>query len=218
MKAIFRFLPLLPLVGAAHAATALITPTAVNFTGTAVEFFATETNLINSAGLSATPTFANYTTITHAAAATGNAWVTNDPGAAGGDFFADTSATVVFTFSLDNTYLVDSLVNWSYNNGGTGNAVKTVTLDFSTNGGSSYDSTISGITVAANATNATTSTFTGTQANFIRMTVTDNYFGAGGGDRVGLSEVRFLGDAVPEPSAALLGGLGASLLLRRRRA
>lgn len=51
------------------------------------------------------------------------------------------------------------------------------------------------------------------------MTMTDNYFGesgGAGGERVGLSEVRF--SQVPEPTAALLGGIGLLALLRRRLA
>ena len=60
--------------------------------------------------------------------------------------------------------------------------------------------------------------FSGRNANFIRMTVTDNFFGTHtGGDRVGISEIRFMGDAVPETSTALLAALGSLCILRRRR-
>lgn len=53
-------------------------------------------------------------------------------------------------------------------------------------------------------------------ANFVRMTVTDNQFGgAPGGDRLGMGEIRFI--AVPEPSTALLGSLALLGLIRRKR-
>jgi hypothetical protein len=66
---------------------ALITPTTIAFTGTAIEFYPTEANLINGSGLTGTPTELNYTTITHAVASTDNAWVTNDPATGWGRLF-----------------------------------------------------------------------------------------------------------------------------------
>ena len=56
------------LAAAPCAAQFLVAPTSITFAGTAVEFFATEANLINATGLTSTPTLANYTTITHGAA------------------------------------------------------------------------------------------------------------------------------------------------------
>lgn len=52
------------------------------------------------------------------------------------------------------------------------------------------------------------------EAQYVRWDVTD---GSGGGNK-GLSEMIFYATNVPEPSAALLGGLGVLALLRRRRA
>lgn len=51
----------------------------------------------------------------------------------------------------------------------------------------------------------------------MRLTVVNNHFGgtAADGDRLGLGEVKFV--AVPEPSKAILVGLGGLAFLRRRR-
>jgi MYXO-CTERM domain-containing protein len=60
-------------------------------------------------------------------------------------------------------------------------------------------------------------------ARYVQMSMLDNFFGApgaGGGDRVGFSEIQFA--ATPEPSTGLLAlfglGLVAGVSLRRRRA
>lgn len=206
-------------------AAAIVTPTGISYTGTGVEFFATEANLINGAGLSGTPTLANYGTITHGAADAGNAWVTNDPGAPAGDYYAESGgATVVFGMSFDQVYGLTDLVFWGYHFGGAnGNEGRQYQLEFSTNGGGSFGAPVvvaqalGSHTVANAATLNLGATF---NANFVRLSVLDNHFGApaAGGDRVGLGEFRFIGEAVPEPSAALLGAFGLIGLLRRRRA
>jgi hypothetical protein len=212
----------LALAGSSGAAT-LITPSAISYTGTGVEFFSTEANLINSNGLSGTATLANYGTITHDAADAGNAWVTDDPGAAGGDYFSDSGgATVVFELSLDQVYGLTDLVFWGYHFGGANsNEGREFRLEFSTDSGGSFGSpVVVSQTLGSHAVaNAATLGLGGTyDADFVRLTVLDNHFGtAPGGDRVGLGELRFVGEAVPEPTAALLGGIGLIGLLRRRR-
>lgn len=209
---------------AGHAgAASLVTPTGISYTGTGVEFFATEANLINGAGLSGTPTLANYGSITHGIADAGNAWVTNDPNNDGGDYFADSGgATVVFGMTLDQQYSLSDLVFWGYHFGGANsNEARQFRLEFSTDGGGSFGApvvvaqTLGSHTVANAATLNLGGSFT---ADFVRVTVLDNHFGtAPGGDRIGIGEFRFIGDAVPEPSAALLGAFGVIGLLRRRR-
>ena len=56
-------------------------------------------------------------------------------------------------------------------------------------------------------------------ARYVEMTIPDNWQGfqggTPGGDRVGLGEVAF--EQIPEPSSALLGLLGLSFLMRRKR-
>ena len=56
-------------------------------------------------------------------------------------------------------------------------------------------------------------------ANAVQLEITDNHFGgiSPGGDRIGLGEIKLIGDAIPEPSTGLLGGLALLGLLRRRR-
>lgn len=148
-----------------------------------------------------------------------------------GDYFTSGSPSPLLTFTLGSTFNdVDSIVLWNYTpGGGSGynSGVQTFSLAF-------YDatntiqigSTLTGLSITRTASGSASTAqqiFFGSGVNFdgvgvVRMTVTDNYFGASGGtggDRVGLAEVRFT--QVPEPSAALLGGLGILGLLRRRR-
>lgn len=64
----------------------------------------------------------------------------------------------------------------------------------------------------------------GTAVRYVRFEVNSTYWDGGGAsgltaDQAALAEIQFFeADAVPEPSAALLGGLGFLVLLRRRRA
>jgi len=163
-------------------------------------------------------------------------YVTNDPGAGGGDYYVDFAGTTALTFALGGTFDdVDSIVVWNYTQpagGGTApprNALRTFNLEFFSDVGATISlGTINGLSL--NQSNGITngqqpqqqvfftggSNFDGVQT--IRMTLTDNFFGTGsgsGGDRVGLAEVRFT--QVPEPATALLGGLGLLAMLRRRR-
>jgi Ca2+-binding RTX toxin-like protein len=227
-----KIIPLLPLLMAsAPAATLMISPTAITYSNSPNQEFTgfnldNENNIINGSGLSATPTVGNVTSVTHDAASSappGNAWATIDPGTPGGDFFAEGGSAPVFTIDLGSTYSVTDLVIWGYHfNVNNGNHAKNISLEFSTNGGISYGSPVPLVIPNAVAFNAAELvSFAAQNANYIRMTVTDNFFGVPGGglggDRVGIAEVRFMGDAVPEPSSVLLGSLGLFVLLRRMR-
>ena len=102
----------------------------------------------------------------------------------------------MFTLSLDQVYSLDSIVFWGYHFGANnGNHPQSVRLEFSTHGGTTCGTPFE-VTVGFPATFnlAATSTFTAGDANFVRMTVTDNQFETGpdGGDRVGIAEMRFL--------------------------
>jgi hypothetical protein len=183
-------------------AQTLVTPTGITFAGTAVEFFTDETNLINGSGLSAVPAISDYTTVTHAAAGAANAWVTTNPAGAG-DFFP-VGQTVVFNFTFDRPYRFTDLVFWGYHFGAAnGNEARRFELAFSTDGGASFLPPVIverplGSATVANA--ATMNLGAPVDADFVRMTVLDNHFGAiQGGDRVGLGEVRFIGDIPRDP-------------------
>lgn len=218
-------------IASANAAV-LVTPTGITYTTTPNQEapglnLDNENNLINGSGLSATPDFANYATVSHTPvnfAAPGNAWATIDPGPGAGDFFAQGGIAPVFEMTLDQTYVLSDLVYWGYHFNGVpnGNEGREFLLEFSTNGGGTFPtsttvSTAPGTLAAASAlTLPLGGNFT---ANAVRMTITDNHFGGGaaggGGDRVGMGEIRFV--AVPEPSTALLGGLALLALVRRKR-
>jgi hypothetical protein len=219
------------LSAASSNAAVLVTPTSIAYTtipnqeapGLNLE---NEINLINGSGLSASPDLATYETVTHAAvtfAAPGNAWATIDPGAGGGDFYTQGGIAPVFNLSLDQIYTLTDFVYWGYHfNTPGGNEGRQFLLEFSTDGGATYpNSTTVGTPLNTLAiSNALTLPLGGSfNADAVRMTITDNHFGgtAAGGDRVGMGEVRFIGDAIPEPSTALLGSLAMLGLLRRRR-
>ncbi|MES2996084.1 MAG: PEP-CTERM sorting domain-containing protein [Verrucomicrobiota bacterium] len=198
----------------------------------------TNAGLVNGIGLSASVTTGTDTATalaaTHANGTLSQAYVTNDPGAVDGDYYAQGGAPPVFTFTLGGTFNdVESILVWNYSQTAGGgvpsrNGARTFDLQFFSDAAATTQvgATISGLTLAQSLTTPQIAqqVFFGAGVNFdgvqsARMTVTDNYFGMGGGaggDRVGLAEVRF--SQVPEPSAALLGGLGALALLRRRRA
>ena len=208
-------------VGSANAAV-LITPTGLNNTSGVSEFFPA-INIINNTGLSGAADIANYNTITHGNASATTAWTTIDPAPAGGDYYAQGGTAAIFTLTLDQLYAVTDFVFWGYHFGaGNGNEGREFTLSFSTDGGATFPTStsvsnpLSTFAVSGAATLSLGGTF---NANALQLEITDNHFGgtAAGGDRIGLGEVKFIGDAVPEPSTVLLGGLSMLALLRRRR-
>lgn len=216
-------------LGSAHAAV-LVTPTSIAYTtapnqeapGLSLD---NEANLINGNGLSTTPDITNYTTVTHASAATsgvGNAWATIDPGPGAGDFYTEGGIDPVFEIGLDQAYTLTDFVYWGYHFGAAnGNEGREFFLEFSTDGGLTYPSstTVSTPLNTLAVSNSLTLPLGGSfNADAVRMTITDNHFGGPpGGDRVGMGEIRFVGDVIPEPSTTLLGGLAMLGLLRRRR-
>jgi hypothetical protein len=210
------------------AAVTLITPTsasaALSFTPPTpgINFFPVG-NIVNDSGLSGAATIANYTTITHGGASASTAWTTDDPAPLGGDWFAEGNAPVAITMPLGGNYFLTDLVFWGYHfTTPNGNEARAFTVEFSTNGGASYGASanVAQALGAHTIQNAATLSLGGTfEADTVRLTITDNQAGGGaaGGDRLGLGEVKLIGDTVPEPSAAMLGGLALLGLLRRRR-
>lgn len=208
-------------LGSAHAAV-LVTPTSIANTSGVSEFFPAA-NIINDSGLSGAADITTYTTVTHSSAGAGNAWTTDDVPPAAGDYYAQGGTAAIFTLSLGQTYDLTDFVFWGYHFGTpNGNEGREFTLSFSTDGGTTFPTSTSvsnplnTLAVSAASTLPLGGTFT---ANAVQLEITDNHFGgtAAGGDRIGLGEVKFIGDAIPEPSTALLGSLALLGLLRRRR-
>lgn len=181
------------------------------------------TNLINGEGLSAAPTINNYATLTHRAWTSGaaNSWATTDPGGFPSSFFASGGLPQIFIIDLGGTFPLTDFVIWGYHNNDTqNNNASTITLEFSTDGGTTYGGlqTVNTTPAIRSGGPAQTLSLTPVDADFVRLTVTDNFHGEAGGiggDRVGLAEFRFI--AIPEPTTALLGAFGLLAFLRRRR-
>jgi hypothetical protein len=203
-----------------------ITPSSVTLSNVDGACYGDPWNLINGYGLK---TLNGVTT--HEETDMGNSWATpslnNDT-----YYYAWRSVPPVLTFQLDkdnNTYLVDGIMIWNYSPDITAratakNCAQFITVDFSQDGiGGTFDGGVP-ITLHWSFENEPAQTILfehAYRANAVRLTITDNWHnmpGAdGAGDRVGLSEVRFL---APEPgSFLLLLSLGASAwLIRSSRA
>lgn len=165
----------------------------------------------------------------------GQSWVTNNSGA---DYFANFGATntPTFVWDLGGLSKVEDIVLWQYqNNGGNGTAIgnetRTFELRFSQSttftGAADFSGTMASVLGLGGLNLAQAFDLTGVAdasvARFVELRITDNYFGqpgiTGGGDRVGLGEIRFNVTAVivPEPASAGLMLLAGAALLRRRR-
>ena len=148
MKTFPLLLTALAVQGAA--AAELLTPSGVTLEAS-TQFFPVA-NLINDSGLSATPDIGSYTAATHAAASASTAWTTDAPGGGSADYFALNPAAApvpVVRFDFDEVHEFTDLVYWGYHfNAPNGNEAKAFTLEFSTDGGAVYHSSVS---VAASA-------------------------------------------------------------------
>jgi MYXO-CTERM domain-containing protein len=200
----------------------------------------TPTQLVNGSGLSAAvgngDTLAHALTVTHLYDSHyGESWVTNDH--SNSDYFAAVSTNPTIVFDLGADYEISDLVIWQYQNSGnspatTGNAAYTIGVRYNTEtDGTDFSSTpvaetltVKNVPYDLGGTNSAQrfGVAGAPTARYIQFEVTDNYRGigsvTGGGDRVGLGEVRV--NVVPEVTSVSLLGLGALLglgLLRRRR-
>lgn len=178
-----------------------IVPSSV--TTNVAEFFPA-VNLINGGGLPANLTFANYHSASHDAASGSTAWVTEAPGV---DYFATGSPAPVLTLRLGALYQLTDLVVWGYHFGSpNNNEAKSLTLEFSVDGGGTYANPVQ-LEHARTAAGVETLALGGTHAaDTVRITITDNHFGtagAAGGDRVGLGEIRFIGTLPPNPNPVI---------------
>lgn len=228
----------------AHAAVSVIVPT-VN-SGINENAFDGQTFAFTVNGSGLTPAVGNGDSLASASAAVHayggyqQSFVTND-GAA--DYFdtgfgSTNQPSAIFDLGVDS--FLSSIVLWQYQNDGgasfaVGNHTRTVTLQFNTSaqGTGSFSGPVTTLTMLPvtdgdgipsndlGGINSAQVFGLAGMARYARLTITDNYRGfqgiTGGGDRAGLGELRFVGEAVPEPGTAALGVLAGFTLLRRRR-
>ena len=201
--------------------------------------FNAPTFLTDNSGMS-TPVIAGNT-LAQASAAThvfdgnfGQSWVTNNSGS---DYFANFGATnnPVFVWDLGGMTKLEDIVLWQYQNNGTngsaiGNDTRTFELRFSTTstftGPADFSGTMASVLGLGGLNLAQAFDLTGVAdalaTRFVELRITDNYFGqpgiTGGGDRVGLGEIRFNGSSVivPEPASLSLLVMAGLAMLRRR--
>ncbi len=231
-------------VAVCGAAPAIIVPSIVSsanenaFSGQGFTF------LTNNSGM--TPAVSSGATLATAQSAVHNyggfteSWVTVD---STGDYFATgtgLTAKPTIVFDLGQTTVLADIILWQYQNDGgggpnTGNQTRSLELRFNTaaQGFASFTGSATTLTLKpvtdgdgvsgndlAGVNGAQTFALSGS-FRYVQLTVTDNYRDfqgiTGGGDRAGLGEVRFFGEAVPEPASAGLLVLAGLLLGRRRR-
>jgi hypothetical protein len=170
--------------------TDLVDPVSVTATDSITGFSAA--NLFSDAQLSA----GNYLA-SASPGGLGNSWVTSAPNGATGDYFANGTANPVLELDLSNFGLdksFDKVAIWGYSSAA-GNDLKSFTLEFSTDGGNTYSNPISLEKSMYSVDNFVTVIDLGGEfeADYVRMTITDNHFETGaGGDRVGFNEIRFV--------------------------
>ena len=161
---------------------------------------------------------------THSTARDGVSWLTDGAnnigfGVPGGD---PLPATI--TYDLEGNYDLSSMTIWNYNeinltSRGANNVevlvASSVGGTFTSLGNFTFSEAV-GDSITPYGEDHALSAAAANNTRLIRFNITTNH----GGDNefAGLSEVRFDGIAIPEPSAAALLGLaGFGLLLRRRR-
>lgn len=130
------------------------------------------------------------------------------------------STTEVLTFDLGGTFDVDTMYLWPYIRSERVRGIRTLDISFSTNGGISYDTTLAAgtfadFTIDDQSGDQPVQTRSFTVQSGVTHIQLSNLTTFGSTNYIGISELRF--GAIPEPSAALLGGLGLLALLRRRR-
>jgi len=159
--------------------------------------------LINGEGLLTNPaTIQNYFSDTHTNV---GRWVTAT-GTWPANYFAAGATPPEFEFTLDDTYGLSDLVVWGYDNNNEGTDFH---LEFSSDNGASYPSSVNVASPFRTGWDSMCLPFgSAFKANRVRMTITNNGGGRGfpgaGGDRVALSEVRFITAAKSLPSLSVI--------------
>lgn len=175
--------------------THLVAPIAVTSSTAETDEFPAE-QLIDASGFRDPLKLDNYEASVQGLVRPANAWCTEAPGGMPSDYFI-TGKTPELMFDLGSRMQVTHLVVWGYshNGGSCNNEVKTIEVAFSADGGKTFNHEI---VVSRQQTNQRCETLDlgGTHwADQVRLRITDNHFTTldeKGGDRVGLSEVRFL--------------------------
>lgn len=196
---------------------ALLVPQAVTSSTSASDQYGAS-QLIDGSGLASEPTLANYFEVEHDRGRDTNCWRTDQPGASGSDYFAESDVSVTLTFSLGASHLLDSLIVWDYHRNVPNNDVaQSLEIAFSNDGGDTWSDPITlqhsrGLKLAERLQ------FSPQQADTVRVSILDNHFGtpgAVGGERVALAEVRFTSAPPQDPTPRLeiarlldLGNLG----------
>ena len=127
-----------------------------------------------------------------------------------------------FVFALTGSNSLSGILIGNYwepaYGGQTQRGISTFGLQISTDGGLTYSANLQTVTPAASTGNIQYidlgTTYTG--VTNVKFNDAVPFSNEGGANLLGFNEVRFT--VIPEPGAALLGGLGMLVLLRRRRA
>ena len=173
-------------------------------------------NMLIPADLSATPTLANLASVTHDPVVDGNAWATDTTPTSGTtgsnpDYFPPTNGSPSFTFNLGSPQTLTGFAYWGFlrsSGADAGNEAKSFTLTFGRPAGSGFGNGLVQIGSPLSFTAESPTGLNSREFSFppvsnvtaVGVTVTDNFFGdsAGvgnanfNGNRVGLSEVRFV--------------------------
>ena len=188
------------LVPALHAQDVLLQPTAITSSTSGTDLF-NVVHLIDGSGLSGSPTLDALGT--HPTNDSNTRWVT----AQNGTNYFNAGPTPELICTLPQQARVSELVIWGY--GGNANEAKAFEVAFSNDGTNfAYPDFVTQPTLLG--TGAARLVFPGgaREATHVRLRVTQNHFftlpTAPGGDRVGLGEIRFVG----QPSQVIVRNLG----------
>lgn len=200
---------------AASSHAAVITPVSAVDNGNEISSTRDADSLVDSSGLTGG---GDILTQTHQFA---------DPAPNDSYYLSNTSGVgnIEFIFDLGAAYNVNGIYVWNYTNSSTGSgqnrAISNFDLQFSTDGGLNYTTTVASGTFAnftkpaAGGVNTSVESRTFSTVNgvtHIKINGITNY----GDSRLGVSEIRFEG-VVPEPGSLALLGLGGLLVASRRR-
>lgn len=132
------------------------------------------------------------------------------------------STTEVLTFDLGGTFDVDTMYLWPYIRAERARGIRTLDISFSTNGGTTYDTTLPAGTFAdftiddqsGDQPVQTRSFAVQTDVTHIQLT---NLTTFGSTNYIAISELRFGATEIPEPASLASGLLGLALIAGRRR-